>query len=237
MGGELKINTSFRECFKTVLITGGSRGFGQAIAMRLHEHGFKVLNISTSKSKNPAFEAEYALDLANHDALLEQVRVLDFDILINNAGVYLDDDRFEDKSDVSAQALKRTLDVNLSAPVLLSRLFLERMEQRCKGIIVNVSSGLGRFDEMSNDSLYYRLSKLALNGLTQAISIECSSIGKFVCCYAYCPGRLNTDMGRGGSDVQQAATEFVVLLESALKSQLNGRFMRGSTELSFLSKL
>jgi NAD(P)-dependent dehydrogenase (short-subunit alcohol dehydrogenase family) len=113
------------------------------------------------------------------------------DALINNAGVLLD----EDKSilDVPEESLRATLETNTFGPLSLARAFIPMMVAQNCGRIVNVSSGMGEIGDMNDDAPSYRLSKLALNGITLMLADALK--GKNVLVNAVCPGWVRTDMG------------------------------------------
>ena len=136
------------------------------------------------------------------------------DILINNAAVYLDKQASGSPLlDLDPSILEQTMKANLTGPLRLIQAFLPGMIDRGYGRIVNVSSDMGRIAELHPSGAYYRLSKLALNGLTKMVAAEAT--GTNVVVNAVSPGWVRTDMGgsaatrsieEGASGIVWAAT-------------------------------
>ena len=196
---------------RVALVTGAGRGIGRAVAEELAARGVAVAVTATRRAAADAVadaireNGGVAEGLALHfpdpdgvaairDAVLERFGRLD--ILVNNAGVYLDDPRSAGNPpliDLDPDHLMATLAVNLDGPFRLIAAFLPSMLARNFGRIVNVSSGLGRFDDLDARGPFYRLSKLVLNGLTRIVAREVA--GANVLVNAVCPGWTRTDMG------------------------------------------
>jgi len=117
---------------KTVLMTGGSSGIGKAIKEKLHEDGYTVFNIGRR-------EADIVCDLRDSDALESAVKAWlkehDVHVLINCAGVGL----FDPHETISPAKIKNLIDVNLTAPIILSGLCLRSL-QKTNGHIINITS-------------------------------------------------------------------------------------------------
>jgi NAD(P)-dependent dehydrogenase (short-subunit alcohol dehydrogenase family) len=104
------------------------------------------------------------------------------------------------------------------------------MLERGYGRVVNVSSGAGQMDDMVDDMTAYRLSKLALNGLTRILAN--SLRGTNVLVNAACPGWLRTDMGSPNAprSVEEGA-EGIVWLAMLPDGGPQGGFFRDQREL------
>jgi NAD(P)-dependent dehydrogenase (short-subunit alcohol dehydrogenase family) len=113
------------------------------------------------------------------------------DILVNNAAVLLD--QFGRIIQTPLDIFRATMATNVYGPLLLCQTFLPMMVKRNYGRIVNVSSGAGQVENMVNDMTAYRLSKIALNGLT--LMLAESVKGTNVLINAGCPGWVRTEMG------------------------------------------
>lgn len=174
---EISCNNSIQqnklETKKTVLITGGSRGIGFALANQFLENGYKVIGTSTtgeiSGFENQHFEI-LKLDLSddetinNLDKLLEQ-RNLEIDILINNAGIGPDLDRFKPEK----ESFKKTFEINVIGTVFLTELLYRHIKNG--GKIINISSKKGSIELCDRaDSVAYRMSKTALNMYTKILA-------------------------------------------------------------------
>jgi len=113
------------------------------------------------------------------------------DILINNAGIYLDEGT--SVFNVDEKIVKETLDVNFYGAFNICRVLVPIMRQNGYGRIVNISSGYGAMSEMAGYHAAYRISKAALNALTLIMADELRDGDIKV--NAVCPGWVNTDMG------------------------------------------
>ena len=117
---------------KTVIITGGSEGIGAAAARGFAEAGANLLLVARNRKKLEALAQElrdktrveiFAMDVADPDASVDLFKKADYDfgridILVNNAGCH----ERGPVEKVEAAELARMVDVNLRAPILLSRL-------------------------------------------------------------------------------------------------------------------
>jgi 3-oxoacyl-[acyl-carrier protein] reductase len=191
---------------KTVLVTGGDRGIGQAVAQAFAEAGARVA-IHYHQQKEVAKQVRAKLpgtghcivqaDLAN-SGVVEQminftVTVLgQIDILVNNAGIYqehpLDQTNYEDW----LQIWKRTIDVNLLGAVNASYCVAKHMIERRQGRIINISSrGAFRGEPTANA---YAASKAGLNAFSQSLAQHLAPYNIGV--MAVAPGWVETDMSR-----------------------------------------
>ncbi|HEX5718647.1 MAG TPA: SDR family NAD(P)-dependent oxidoreductase, partial [Thermoanaerobaculia bacterium] len=167
---------------RIAVVTGGNRGIGLEICRQLARLELKV--VLTARVEEKAREAAsglegdvvpFPLDVtvpADVERLAEFLeRALGgVDVLINNAGVFLD--RHFGGLTVPLDAVRDSLEVNVVGPWALSQAVVPMMKKRRYGRIVNVSSGLGAMSEMMGGYASYRVSKLALNGLTRILADE-----------------------------------------------------------------
>lgn len=191
---------------KTAIVTGGNRGIGYEVCRQLAQRGYRV--VLTSRDVSRGMAAAEELQRAGHQVIyrpldvtsLGHVRDLQHyvrrkfgatDVLVNNAGVYPDEGR--DVLDVELATYRDTMEVNLYGPLMLCQAFIPQMLDQGYGRVVNVSSGAGQIGSMAADTPSYRLSKLALNGLT--LMLADSVRGSNVLVNAVCPGWVRTDMG------------------------------------------
>jgi NAD(P)-dependent dehydrogenase (short-subunit alcohol dehydrogenase family) len=180
-------------------VTGAARGLGRAAAARLIERGASVaVNV---RDRARADEVAGSLgdralsvpgDLRDAGAP-EQIaqRTLDHfgrvDILVNNAAVA----RSTRFGDLTAEEWRETLEVNLTAPFLLTRAVLPAMKAQRYGRVVNVSSSAGR-QVSTLGGAHYTASKAGMLGLTRAAAKELGAFGITV--NAVCPGMIDTEL-------------------------------------------
>lgn len=178
----------------TAVVTGASRGIGQAIAKTLIECGAAVAITSTGAAPEWLGEYEKAshfpLDFTREeslDAFLTDVASVGaVDILVNNAGVH----QLEAVDQISAAACERLFRVNLYGPTILTRHFAAKMKANRRGRIVNVASIAGTV--CRPNASVYSSTKLGLIGLTRATAVELAPFGVLV--NAVSPGTTSTDM-------------------------------------------
>lgn len=163
---------------KRVLVTGGSRGIGRAIAARFATEGHTVTCPSRTE-----------MDLSRPEEIQRYVDGAgDIDILINNAGENVPLPIEEIKVD----DLQRIIAVNETAPFLLMRQIGAQMAKRGWGRIVNISSVYSLISRPKRSM--YTTTKSALNGATKAFAVELGPKGVLV--NAVCPGFVDTDLTR-----------------------------------------
>ena len=186
---------------RVAIITGAARGLGRAAAERLHERGAAVaVNIrdrvraeSVAKSigeRALAVPGDIAAPGVPEEIVRRTVeRFGRVDILINNAA-FARSTRFPE---LSAEEWREALEVNLTAPFLLTKAVLPAMKAQAYGRIVNISSSAGRMVSTLGGA-HYTASKAGLLGLTRAAAKE---LGKFgITVNAVCPGMIDTELTR-----------------------------------------
>lgn len=167
---------------QTALVTGASSGIGRATALKLAEKGFAVIAAARRKERlvEMADQAEgitpVQVDLSRPE---DTEKFCDYlsqlptpvSVLINNAG-YSVRGALED---VSIEAAKRLFEVNIFALVRITQACLPAMRRQRKGIIVNLSSIVGKFSFPGSG--IYAASKHALEAITDAMRLELAPMG------------------------------------------------------------
>lgn len=184
---------------RVAIITGAARGLGRAIAERLHERGASVaINVRDEFRAHSVAHSlgERALavpgDIVAGDVPESIVqRTLDkfgrVDILVNNA-VLARSTRF---GELTADEWREAMEVNLTAPFLLTKAVLPAMKAQHYGRIINISSTAGRMVSTLGGA-HYTASKTGLLGLTRASAKELGVFGITV--NAICPGMIDTEL-------------------------------------------
>lgn len=184
---------------RVAIITGAARGLGRAAAERLHERGAAVaVNVrDRQRAESVALSIGGRAiavpgDIAVAGVPDEIVRLTlerfgRVDILINNAA-FAHSTRF---SQLSAEEWRQALEVNLTAPFLLTKAVLPAMKAQGYGRIVNISSSAGRMVSTLGGA-HYTASKAGLLGLTRAAAKELGQFGITV--NAICPGMIDTEL-------------------------------------------
>jgi NAD(P)-dependent dehydrogenase (short-subunit alcohol dehydrogenase family) len=203
------------------LITGGGRGLGQAFAIALAAHGFKVAVTARTQAEIDATAAQIeraggraiaiAGDVTSQQQVERTVAITEaelgsIDLLVNNAGVLR---ALGVVAEIDADEWWREVEINLRGPFLFAHAVLPGMIARRGGRIINVASGAG-LEAVATGSAYC-VSKAALIRLSENIAVETASYG--ISTFAIHPGTVRTPMnayvhdsdeaGRHAPEVQQ----------------------------------
>jgi len=230
---------------KVALVTGGNRGIGYELVKQLALNGFKV--ILASRDQEKGYEAVQKLKELDLDVLFmlmdvdnqESIRQASItindeygrlDVLINNAGVYLDQNKKLLNMDPSI--LEKTMVTNFFGVYHVIRFFIPLMEKKGYGRIINISSEYGAMSEMSYQGVgAYKLSKYSLNGLTQLVASETNGDIKI---NAVDPGWVSTDMGGPSAPrTPKQAAESILWLATIESDGPNGGFFRDGKQIDW----
>jgi NAD(P)-dependent dehydrogenase (short-subunit alcohol dehydrogenase family) len=206
---------------KTILVTGGTSGMGEAMVKRLIRAGAAVITIARTKpaeSSSPAFVIE--ADISTPEGVEKAVgeifeRFGGIDILVNNVGgsgapnggfSALNDDHWQN-----------AFDLNLFPAVRLDRAFLPRMIERKSGVIVHIGS-IQRTLPLYQSTIAYAAAKAALVNYSKNLSNEVASKGVRV--VAVSPGFIETEATAGfiESLAEAAGTDMATARQGLIES-------------------
>jgi NAD(P)-dependent dehydrogenase (short-subunit alcohol dehydrogenase family) len=230
---------------KTALVTGANRGIGLETCRQLARLGYRVILTSRDEAKGlkalKALSTEageilyHRLDVTDQESIqsLKEFVVSRFgavDVLINNAAIL--PDQFGRVLKVDVDRFRAALETNTLGPLRLCQAFIPLMRSQNFGRVVNVSSGAGQIRNMVNDMPAYRLSKIALNGLT--LILAKSVKGYNVLVNAACPGWVRSDMGGPKAERSlEHAADGIVWLATLPDGGPSGGFFRDRQPISW----
>ena len=187
---------------KTALITGGSRGIGRAIALKLAQEGADIAILyagNEQKAQETCQKAQelgvkaksYQCDVSQFDEVEKMIQVINrefgiIDILVNNAGITCDKLALKMKE----EDFDRVIAINLKGAFNLIRHTYMGFVRKKAGRIINISSVAGVMGNPGQAN--YAASKAGLIGLTKTIAKELASRG--ITCNAIAPGFIASDM-------------------------------------------
>ncbi|MFT7403734.1 3-oxoacyl-ACP reductase FabG [Zhongshania sp.] len=205
---------------KVALVTGASRGIGQAIAIAVGELGYLVVGTATSQAGADAITAHFSeagiegvgmmlnvSDTASVDVVVKSINE-QFgapSVLINNAGITKDNIMLRMKE----EEWYDVIDTNLNSLYRLSKACLRGMTKARWGRIVNVSSVVGAMGNAGQTN--YAASKAGMDGFTRALAREIGS--RSITVNGVAPGFIDTDMTKKLGDEQRNALKAQIPLQ------------------------
>ncbi len=194
------------------LVTGASRGIGQAIANALGKAGAAVVGTATTQRGADAISERFqtegisgrgmVLDVVEAESVAAVVKAVGSEfgvptILVNNAGIARDNLLMRMKD----TEWDEIIDTNLSSVYRMSKACLRGMMKARRGRIINIASVVGSMGNAGQTN--YAAAKAGMMGFTKALAREVGSRGITVNCVA--PGFIETDMTRELADEQREA--------------------------------
>ena len=195
---------------RVALVTGGTRGIGAAISIKLKEAGYKVAAIYAGNDKVATKFSEenkiviFKWSIANYEECVAGIKRVEnelgtIDILINNAGITRDGMFHK----MSPEQWRDVINVNLNGLFNMTHPLWDGMRATGFGRIVNISSINGQKGQLGQAN--YSAAKAGELGFTKSLALEGAMKGITV--NAICPGYINTDMVKAMSDKSIEATE------------------------------
>ena len=197
---------------KIVLVTGASRGIGQAIALTLGAAGATIIGTATSDKgadaisvtlkENGVVGVGMALNVTNNDQISEVMRSITdtygvVDILINNAGITRDNLLMRMKED----EWDDIMNTNLASVYKMSKAVLRGMMKKKSGRIISIASVVGAMGNAGQTN--YAAAKAGIMGFTKSLAREVGTRGITV--NAVAPGFIETDMTNALPEEQKDA--------------------------------
>ncbi|MCG3191771.1 MAG: Rhamnolipids biosynthesis 3-oxoacyl-[acyl-carrier-protein] reductase [Thermoanaerobaculia bacterium] len=222
---------------KIAVVTGGNRGIGLEVCRSLSLKGYRVFLTGRDASRLEKAAADLGklkapvetgvLDVSSEASRVAfaswlSERTTSLDVLVNNAGVFLDE--HYGGTGVPPALVRETFEINVLGAWHLVQLLLPLLKRTPGARVINVSSGLGAMSEMSGGYAAYRVSKVALNAVTRILASELEPSGVSV--NSVCPGWVQTEMGGPGAPltVEVGADSIVWLATEPVIP--TGRFFR-----------
>jgi NAD(P)-dependent dehydrogenase (short-subunit alcohol dehydrogenase family) len=221
---------------KTALVTGANKGIGFEVARELARMGLRVFlgarNIEAGRAAAEKLQGDgdvafLEIDVSDADSIRRAADELAghadrLDVLVNNAGVLLDEDKEALK--ITPEIFEATLRTNTLGPWLVAQAFAPLLKKSREPRVVNVSSGGGQLEDGADGwAPAYCVSKTALNGVTVQLAAALPKCAV----NSVCPGWVRTDMG--GENASRSVAEgaaTIVWLATDAPHDLSGKFVK-----------
>ena len=182
---------------KKILITGATGGIGKSLIEKFHSLGGNILATGTNESKLQNIKSTYKDIAIERFKLDEHSKIEDFiniaekklnglDILINNAGITLDNLSIR----LTEENWKKVLDINLTSTFLMCKYAIKKMLRNKKGKIINITSIVGHTGNIGQAN--YSASKAGIVAFSKSLAIEYSKKNININCVS--PGFIKTEM-------------------------------------------
>ncbi len=184
---------------RVALVTGGTRGIGESISIKLKLKGYTVIaNYAGNDQKAQAFTEKtgittYKFDVSDYDAVTEGIKQIEadygsVDVVVNNAGITRDGVLAK----MTCENWDAVINTNLKSCYNTSHAVIPGMRERGFGRIVNISSINGQAGQYGQ--VNYTAAKAGVLGFTKALAMETARYGITV--NAVAPGYVDTEMVR-----------------------------------------
>ncbi|MBS92037.1 MAG: beta-ketoacyl-ACP reductase [Rickettsiales bacterium] len=182
---------------KVALVTGGTRGIGEAISEKLNSDGFSVVaNYSSNDEAAQKFAKKTGIEVSKWDVssfescqkgvneIFEKYQQID--VLVNNAGITRDAPFHK----MSLENWKKVIDVNLNSIFNITSQVINKMRENNFGRIIHISSVNGQKGQFGQTN--YSATKSALIGFSKSLALE--GAAKNITSNVISPGYINTEM-------------------------------------------
>ena len=182
---------------KRVLITGATGGIGNSLVKKFNDLGSKIVATGTNDNKLVSLQKKYPqilvekFKLDEHDKIEKFIDLINeklngLDILINNAGITLDNISIR----LTEENWKKVLDINLTSSFLMCKYAIKKMLKNKSGKIVNITSVVGHTGNLGQAN--YTASKAGIVAMSKSLAIEYAKKNININCIS--PGFIQTAM-------------------------------------------
>ena len=181
---------------KKILITGATGGIGNSLVEKFNNYKSKILATGTNEEKLESLKKKYNVEtksfkLDEHDKIegfVEEVskKLGGIDVLINNAGITLDNLSIR----LTEENWKKVLDINLTSTFLMCKFVIKKMLKNKYGKIINISSIVGHTGNLGQAN--YSASKAGISCFSKSLAIEYARKNININCVS--PGFIKTEM-------------------------------------------
>ncbi|MFS2160543.1 SDR family oxidoreductase [Pseudomonas sp. Pseusp122] len=211
-------STSAPAIYKCAMVTGATSGIGKAVVIALRDAGLQVIAVGRSPEALRALRAQKGVIVVEAD--VRQVDVFDeilaqypVDVLVNNAGVLSSRAAFQD---IDPAEIDHMFDINLKAPLHLTRKVLPGMIARGHGHLFFIGSSAGRAPHPG--AAVYGASKAGVSLFCDAL--RCDLLGSGVRVTEIAPGRVQTHLYKNAMGMQAAGEQLYDGYESIMPEDI-----------------
>ena len=182
---------------KKVLITGATGGIGNSLVQKFYSQGSSIIATGTNEEKLDLLKKNYPniqikkFGLENHDQIENFIETIygnlkGLDVLINNAGITLDNLSIK----LTEENWKKVLDINLTSSFLMCKFAIKKMLKNRYGKIINITSIVGHTGNLGQSN--YAASKAGVVAFSKSLALEYARKNININCVS--PGFIKTDM-------------------------------------------
>jgi len=235
---------------RIAVVTGGNRGMGFETCRQLGRGGYRVILTSresalgeaaATRLREEGLEVEpFRLDLTRSEDIAALIaharrRLGRVDVLVNNAGVYLETagSSVRDRTsvfDAQTQVVRAIIETNLLGPFALSQGLVAMMRERNYGRVVNLTSAMGQLAEMGGGAPGYRFAGVGINAMTRILAQELQ--GTNVLVNSVDPGWVRTRSPDAHRSVEEGV-ETTVWLATLPDGGPSGQFFRDKQPIAW----